>query len=227
MLKKALLNCGLAVSFIFASSFLIQLQSQTKIVGYQCCEHMPCVNFRTLEELNNHNCAFHPALCPSASSSNSSGMGKMSSSPITNGILGGLGGLVVGSLLKDANGYYQGPAGAMIGYGIFAPLTLLLKPEKRSIGTKIFTGLTIGGSLGGAEAQIEKSARKPSSPTQPDKTLERTLEGAAAGLVGTILTGGFNKKTKGGYSYLLRKSNILSKMAFTMYGNKIGITITL
>ena len=230
MLLKVFLKTGLAFSFIIAGAFFAKLQSQVKVVGYQCCECRPCVNFSTLEEINNHNCAVHPALCSSSGSAASFSMGRHSASPIQNGLLLGLCGLTAGSFMKDANGNNQALTGALIGYPTGTILNILLKPKKRSVFAKLFTGVTTGASLGGALAQIEKASQNPADPAKPDKTLERTLEGAVVGGIGAVVTGGlngFHKKTKGGYSFLLRKKKILSKTAFTMTGNRIGIRIFL
>lgn len=154
--------------------------------------------------------------------------GKRLTSPVANGIYGAMLGGLAGSLLINASGENQWATGAAFGYGFFAPLTLLInKPQKRSVAANLLIGVTTGASVGYAEAQMEKYNKKPTTPAQPDKTLERTLEGISLGIAVTAVSGGFHKEKKGGYSSKIWKSKFLSNMAFTMSGNRIGVIVRL
>jgi hypothetical protein len=140
----------------------------------------------------------------------------------TFGILGALG----ASFAKDANGKNQWDAGFAGGFGFGVFLSELVKPKKRSLVKNIALGLIGGGGLGYAEAKMEV-LNKPATPAPPDKTLERTLEGAAGGAVINAVFTGFHKEKLGSKSSLIRRSNFLSNMAFTMSGNRVGVIIRL
>ena len=152
-------------------------------------------------------------------------------SPVSFGFTFGILGALGTSFTNDANGKNQWDGGAAGGLGFGLILGELLKPKKRSLVASIAINSIAGAALGYAEAKRE-IFNKPANSASQNITLERERAGEGAAVVGvlgvvvTVATTGFHKPTLGSSS-LIRKSNFLSNMAFTMSGNRIGVMIRL
>lgn len=158
---------------------------------------------------------------------NQDGGGKLNfSSPIVMGFVGGGAGALGGSVITAPNGENQWQTGMALGYGVFSTLSLLTSSKKRSVVENIVLGGLGGSATGYGIALAEKANASPSSP-KPDKTMERTLEGAAGGLVvgvAKVIMGG---KSKPSLSFYKKKNTLFSCMAIGMSGNRIGILVKL
>ena len=157
---------------------------------------------------------------------NTNNVGKLITSPIPSGIIGGVLGALAGSFQTAPNGENQAGTGAAFGYGVFSTLSLLINKKKRPVGENIVIGSLIGGSLGYVVGKTEHAYSKATIPPKTDNTLIYAGAGAVVGAAVDALTG-FHKKTKGGYSFQSRKKNFMSNIAFTMTGNKIVLFVRL
>lgn len=158
---------------------------------------------------------------------NRQSQGKQITSPLSSGILGAIFGGLIGSL-SNANGKNQWDMGAAGGYFLLSGLTYIGEPKARPLGVNIvYSALTFaaGGYATKKLIELNKKEIAPATPDKKDNTAVITAASAVVGgLIGIKLP---RKSTKGGYTYLNRKSNIFSKMVFNMSGNSIGLIVKL
>lgn len=227
-MKKIIMTCGL---FFLFSFFTIIAFGQTVYYCEGCVRNGLCPvsrTFSTCEEAR----ASGRLSCPGGGwrvDCDKKEDGPRFTSPISSGIGGGILGALGGSLMIDANGKNQWLTGAAGGFFLFSGLHLVASPKGRPLGVNIvFSALTFAAG-GYATAKLIELNKKETAPATPDKKDNTAIITAGSAVLGALI-GGFTfprKSTKGGYSSLIRESNIFSKMAFTMSGNSIGIIVKL
>lgn len=197
---------------------------------YSCCEgHNPCIQLIGEEALRAHNCCIHHIGCPAGGcdNNNNNGGGGKILPPIPSGIMGGLLGGLGGSLLKDANGKNQAGTYAAIGFGVFMPLSLVLRPIKRSRGANMVNGALVLAPLAYGVTKLVQSKDAATTPAKPDKAPLAAAIGAGFGLGLGAAVNSITRAPMGEESSRIRRKNFMSNIVFVMTGNKIGFIVRL
>jgi hypothetical protein len=151
------------------------------------------------------------------------------SSPIANGFALGLLGVLGGSLVKNASGENQWATGGAGGFFLASSITILTTRKKRSVPANIFIGATTFAAGAYSLKGISEANQPVSTEPKKDNTLLIVGGSAVAGAVigGLMPNGGKNKSHKSSYLHNQGKSNFLSKLSVRMYGNRIGLVMSL